>query len=105
MDYHRPVAYSTVATVIGNLCDKGLARRELGDRAGHPGSGVWWYRAARPQTEHIGELIAAMLDYSPSPTAALAHALATARVAIQLNDVVHLGVMCRAAQSEGKAGP
>ena len=85
MDYHRPVAYSTVATVLGNLCDKGLVHRELGDRAGHPGSGVWWYRAARPKTEHIGELIANLLDHSPSPAAALAHALTTAQRAIQIN--------------------
>jgi predicted transcriptional regulator len=99
MDYHRPVAYSTVATVVGNLCDKGLVRRELGDRTEHPGSGVWWYRAARPETEHIGELIATLLDHSPSPAAALAHALATARTAIQINeDVIWMAV---SACSEG----
>jgi predicted transcriptional regulator len=85
IDYHRAVAYQTVATVTGNLCDKGLVHRKLGDRNGHPGCAVWWYRAARPQTEHIGELIAALLDHSPDPTAALAHALATTRTAIDIH--------------------
>ena len=77
MDYHRPVAYPTVATVLGNLCDKGLLCRELCDRTGHPGPGAWWYHAARPEAEHIGELIATLLDHAPNPTAALAYALAS----------------------------
>jgi len=55
------------------------------DGAGHPGLGVWRYRAARLQTEHIGELIANLLDHSPSPAAALAHALATAQMAIKIS--------------------
>jgi len=74
MSYHRPVAYTTVATVTGILCGEGLADREL-SRSGHPGRQAWWYRAAQPQNEHIGALIAALLDQCPDPGAALAHAL------------------------------
>lgn len=78
---HRPVAYSTVATVTNILCRKGLARRDLGDPAGQSGSRVWWYHAARSQTGHTGELFAALPGHSPTPAAALAHALSTARSA------------------------
>jgi len=75
LDYHRVVSYTTVATVTGILCHKGLAVRQEGDNAGHPGTPPWWYRPARSQDEHIGELIAALLAYSPSPTTALDPAL------------------------------
>jgi len=77
MDY-APVVYTTVAQVTRILCEKGLLIRRLGDRAGKPGPSAWWYRAARPVSEHIGELIATLMDYSPDPEAALAYAL-TAR--------------------------
>ncbi len=73
-----PVVYTTVAQVTRILCEKGLLIRRLGDRAGKPGPSAWWYRAARPGSEHIGELIATLMDYSPDPEAALAYAL-TAR--------------------------
>jgi predicted transcriptional regulator len=88
IDYHRPVAYTTVSTVTGILYGKGLVHRMVGHRAGHYGSQPWWYRAAQSQAEHIGDLIAALLDYSPSPTQTLAHALATTRTAIQINDAI-----------------
>ena len=78
MDY-APVGYTTVAKVTSILCDKGLLIRRLGDRAGKPGPPAWWYRAARPVSEHIGELIATLMDYSPDPGAALACALAARR--------------------------
>ncbi|HEY5988954.1 MAG TPA: hypothetical protein VIV12_21620 [Streptosporangiaceae bacterium] len=77
VDY-PPVAYTTIATMTSILCRKGLAHRELTERAGLPGLPAWQYRAARPASEHIGELIAA-LPRSPSPGETLAHALATAR--------------------------
>ena len=73
---YAPVAYMTVAKVTGILCDKDLLIRRLGDRAGKPGPAAWWYRAARPMNEHIGELIAQLMDYSPHPEAALAYAMA-----------------------------
>jgi len=77
MDY-APVAYTTVAQVASILCEKDLLIRRLGDRTGKPGPSAWWYRAARPMNEHIGELIATLMHYSPDPEAALAYAL-TAR--------------------------
>jgi len=78
MDY-APVAYTTVARVIEILHRKGLLVRHLGDRPGKPGPAAWWYRAAQPMTEHIGELIAKLLDSSPDPEATLGYALARRR--------------------------
>jgi len=78
MDY-APVVYTTVAQVTRILCEKGLLIRRLGDRAGKPGPSAWWYRAARPVNEHIGELIARLMHYSPDPEAALAYALTARR--------------------------
>ena len=75
MDYPS-VGYTTVATVATILYDKDLLLREPGKREGKPGPAAWWYRAARPMSEQIGELIAKLLDYSPDPEATLAHALA-----------------------------
>ena len=75
MDY-APVAYTTVAKVTSILYEKDLLIRRLDDRAGKPGPAAWWYRAARPMNEHIGELIARLMDYSPDPEAALAYAMA-----------------------------
>ena len=78
MDY-APVGYTTVAKVTSILCEKNLLIRRLGDRTGKPGPSAWWYRAARPMTEHIGELIATLMDYSPDSGAALAYALTARR--------------------------
>jgi predicted transcriptional regulator len=89
MNYHRPVAYTTTATVIGILCGKGLVHRELGDRPKRAGAEVWWYRAAQPQAEHIGNLIATLLDYSASPAETLAHALANTKTAVSLSGSAH----------------
>jgi predicted transcriptional regulator len=75
MDY-APVAYMTVSKVTSVLCGKDLLIRRLDDRAGKPGPAAWWYQAARPMNEHIGELIAKLMDYSPDPEAALAYAMA-----------------------------
>ena len=75
MDY-APVAYTTVSKITSILCGKDLLIRRLDDRAGKPGPAAWWYRAARPMNEHIGELIARLMDYSPDPEAALAYAMA-----------------------------
>jgi len=75
MDY-APVAYMTVSKVTSVLCEKDLLIRRRDTRAGKPGPAAWWYRAARPMNEHIGELIAKLMDYSPDPEAALAYAMA-----------------------------
>jgi len=90
MDY-PPVAYTTVATVTSILCGKGLLRRDHIERAGHPGPPAWRYRATRPASEHIGELIATLLDHSPSPAQSLTYALSTARTAFQLDSTVPAG--------------
>ena len=78
IDY-TPVAYTTVAKVVGILYEKDLLIRRLDSRGGKPGPAAWWYRAARPMNEHIGELIVKLTDYSTDPEAALAHALAARR--------------------------
>jgi len=75
MDY-ASVAYTTVAKVAEILHGKGLLVRRLKDRPGKPGPSAWWYRAAQPMSEHIGELIANLLDYSPDPEETLSYALA-----------------------------
>jgi predicted transcriptional regulator len=84
------VAHTTVARVAQILYGKGLLRRDLIERAGRPGPSVWYYRAARSATEHIGELIAALLDHSPSPAESLGYALSTAQAAIQLESIVQI---------------
>lgn len=81
MDY-APVAYTTVSKVTSILCDKDLLVRRLEDRAGKPGPAAWWYRAARSMNEHIGELIARLMDCSPDPEAALAYAKAARQRAL-----------------------
>jgi hypothetical protein len=78
IDY-APVAYMTVAKVAGILYEKDLLIRRLDSRGGKPGPAAWWYRAAHPMNEHIGELIAKLMAYSPNPEAALAYALAAWR--------------------------
>jgi hypothetical protein len=76
---YAPVTYTTVANVTSILYEKDLLVRRLGNREGKPGPPAWWYRATRPMSEHIGELIAKLLDYSLNPEATLAYALATRR--------------------------
>ncbi len=73
---YAPVGYMTVSKVTSVLCEKDLLIRRRDTRAGKPGPAAWWYRAARPMNEHIGELIAKLMDYSPDPEAALAYAMA-----------------------------
>jgi predicted transcriptional regulator len=85
MDY-SPVAYTTVATVTGVLCEKDLLARRQATPGGTQGKAGWLYCAARPAAEHIGELVAELLDRSPNPGATLACALATARTAAQIGN-------------------
>ena len=82
LDYRKPVVYTTVAAISGNLHTKGLVCRRLIDAPGHPGLPAWHYHAAQSQAEHIGALIATLLDHSPSPAETLAHALAATRTPI-----------------------
>ena len=69
LEYPRPVAYTTVSSAMASLHRQGMLARRRG-----PG-GRWEYQAARSPDEHLGELIADLLDACPSPQAALAHAL------------------------------
>ena len=73
---YAPVAYTTVARVTEILHQKGLLVRHLDERPGKPGPSAWWYRPAQPMSEHIGELVARLLAYSPDPEATLGYALA-----------------------------
>ncbi len=73
---YAPVAYMTVSKVTSVLFEKELLIRRRDSRVGKPGPPAWWYRAARPMNEHIGELIAKLMDYSSDPEAALAYAMA-----------------------------
>jgi predicted transcriptional regulator len=84
LDYHRPVTYTTIATIAGNLCAKGMACRQDGYSTGRPGQAAWWYRPVRSHDEHTGDVIAALLGQCPSPATALAHALATTQAQDQL---------------------
>jgi predicted transcriptional regulator len=87
---YPPVSHSTVAVMTSILCGSGLVHRELTGRRGVPGPAVWKYHATRPANEYIGELIATLLDYSPSPGKTLAHALSSARCAHKI-DSIHPG--------------
>ncbi|SHF28536.1 Predicted transcriptional regulator [Streptoalloteichus hindustanus] len=53
----RPLAYTTVLTVLDNLYKKGLARRALVGRA-------YTYRAVASREEHAAELMAQALSAS-----------------------------------------
>lgn len=50
LDYSRPLAYSSVAAVLINLCGKGLVRRCRDHNC-------WRYRAARSPHAYLNELI------------------------------------------------
>lgn len=84
LDYSRPVACTTVAATTGNLHTKGLVCAGSPTRPAIPSLSAWHYHAAQSQAGHIGALIATLLDQSPSPGEALAHALATTRTPIPL---------------------
>lgn len=73
---YGPVAYMTVSKVTSVLYDKDLLIRRRDTRAGKPGPTAWWYQAARPVNEYIGELIAKLMDYCSDPEATLAYAMA-----------------------------
>jgi predicted transcriptional regulator len=67
IDY-PPAGRRSVGAVVAGLCRKGLLTG---------GDGPAWgqYRAARPLEEHVGHLIAGLLDAAPDPAAALRCAL------------------------------
>jgi predicted transcriptional regulator len=69
MDYPTPPALNSVSAVVAVLHRKGLLVRR------RRSAGRWEYQAARPRDEHIGDLIAALLDAAADPAAVLGHAL------------------------------
>lgn len=66
LDTRRPLAYTTVMTVLDNLRRKGWADRDRGDRA-------YLYRAALSREEAAARALRETLDASGDPEAALLH--------------------------------
>ena len=65
MSYPECLAYTTVATILGNLCSKGhVTRVKHGNR--------WHYAAARTREEHLAWGIRVVLAEAPDPAAVLA---------------------------------
>ena len=62
----RPLAYTTVMTVLDNLHSKDLAQREKRGKA-------WVYAPAATREEHTARLLQDVLDDSDDRTAALMH--------------------------------
>lgn len=65
----RPLAYTTVMTVMDNLHTKGHLRREKTGRA-------WCYEPVVSREEHTAELMRGALSATGDQTAALAHFVA-----------------------------
>lgn len=66
MDSPRPLAYTTVMTVLDNLHTKGMADRSRDGRA-------YAYRAAKTRPEFGAELLRQVLDTSGDPESVLLH--------------------------------
>ncbi|WP_026821244.1 BlaI/MecI/CopY family transcriptional regulator [Arthrobacter castelli] len=66
----RPLAYTTVMTVMDNLRRKGLLVREKDGRA-------YRYRAAQPRDQYTAAMMGQVLASSDDPSAALLHFLET----------------------------
>ena len=64
----RPIAYTTVMTVMDNLYRKGLLARRMEGRA-------YQYRPARSREEHSAELMGEALTYSDDRAGVLLHFL------------------------------
>jgi predicted transcriptional regulator len=62
----RPIAYTTVMTVMDNLHRKGFLDREMAGRA-------WSYRPSVSREQHLAGLMRDALDEAPDQHAALAH--------------------------------
>src|SRR2546423_12188230 len=65
----RPVAYTTVMTVMDTLHRKGFLRREMTGRA-------WCYRPSASREEYTARLMRDALDEAGDQRAALAHFVA-----------------------------
>jgi predicted transcriptional regulator len=71
LDTGRPLAYTTVLTVLDNLHRKGWVQRELHGKAYH-------YRPALSREEAASRVLRAVLDSSGDPEAVLFHFARTA---------------------------
>jgi predicted transcriptional regulator len=65
----KPLAYTTVMTVLDNLHRKDAVTREMRSRA-------WCYRPVRSRAEHAAELLQGVLDDAGDPGAVLMHFVA-----------------------------
>jgi predicted transcriptional regulator len=68
MHYGRPVAYTTVMTVMGILSRKGVLRRERNGRA-------WQYWPAESREDHDARLMAEVLHSGGDPVVTMRHFL------------------------------
>lgn len=74
MSYPECLAYTTVATILGNLCSKGhVTRVKHGNR--------WHYAAARTREEHLAWGIRVLLAQAADPAAVLTLAARSAGLA------------------------
>jgi predicted transcriptional regulator len=74
IDYPGQVEYTTVATVLGNLCTKGRATRV---KKGRP----WYFRAAQSREEYLASCVRVLLAETLNPGEVLALALRPGRTA------------------------
>jgi predicted transcriptional regulator len=73
LDYsYEDVAYTTVATILQNLCRKGYVKGEIHD-------GMWEYQAATPLADHVADMIRALLAESPDKRRTIRRALGKLR--------------------------
>jgi predicted transcriptional regulator len=69
LDTGKPLAYTTVMTVLDNLHTKGAVTREMAGRA-------WRYRPALTREQHTAAMLRDVLGSSPDRHAALMHFVA-----------------------------
>jgi predicted transcriptional regulator len=62
----RPLAYTTVMTVLDNLYRKGWVRRELDGRA-------WRYSAVMSRDAYTAEMMSQLVSASPDPQSVFLH--------------------------------
>jgi predicted transcriptional regulator len=79
LDPAKPLAYTTVMTVLDNLHRKSWVHREMHGRA-------WHYRPTRTRTEAAAQVLRDVLDSSGDPESVLMHFAAS--VSAQESDVL-----------------
>ena len=84
----RPLAYTTVLTVLDNLHRKGAVTREMAGRA-------WLYRPAYSREQHTASMLRDVLGAGGNRRAALMHFVSE----LDPDDVAELKAALKAAQS------